>query len=120
VEHREETLLEEIGRRLGPGQYRPFVDVDVLFGYLYRPEEGRWRLYRSLDSADYLEGSDKDLGAMRDFLTPTGDTMLWVRDGAELVRFKGGVEGAVYLRAESTSWHTRSPTCRPDRWSENY
>lgn len=100
-----QTVLEEIKSRLGPGEHgRPYPPVDLLHGYFELVEGGRWRLYL-LDSADYLEGSDADLGAKRSFLTPNGDMLMWVRKGAPLIRFQNGAQTTATLREKETSWH---------------
>jgi hypothetical protein len=105
----QQTVLEEIASRLGQGVDRPFAHVDLLYGYLFRPESGRWRLYLPA-SPDYLEGSEADMGAMRTFLTPSGDTLLWVRVGADLVTFQDGERSAMVKPVPTTSWCPRLST----------
>jgi hypothetical protein len=105
METGDKTVVEEIADRLGTGDDRAFADVDLLYGYLWTREEGRWRLYRAIDSPDYIEGSNEDMGAMRPVLTATGDTLVWVRMGAELRRFLSGEQETVSGKKPSTEWH---------------
>lgn len=104
MDPQQQTVLEEIASRLGPGVDRPFAPVDLLHGYLFRPAAGRWRFYHPA-SADYVEGSDADVGAMRSFLTPKGDTLVWVRVGADLIKFENGEQSAMSKPLPTTSWH---------------
>ncbi|HYO45593.1 MAG TPA: hypothetical protein VEY33_02765 [Gemmatimonadota bacterium] len=100
-----QTVLEEIKNRLGPGEHgRPYPPVDLLHGYYELVEGGRWRLY-ILDSADYVEGSDADMGAKRSFLTPNGDMLMWVRTGADLKLYQNGSQTMAATRQPVTSWH---------------
>lgn len=109
----QQTVLEEIASRLGQGVDRPFAPVDLFYGYLLRPESGRWRLYLPA-SPDYLEGSEADMGAMRTFLTPSGDTLLWVRVGADLVTFQNGELSAMVKPPTTTSWCPKLSTWQRD------
>lgn len=109
-----EGVLAEVVRRLGECKDRPNPDVDLIYGYIWREAEGRWRLYRDLRSGDYLEGSDEDLGAERRYPTFNGDTILFVRVGAELVHYTGKTgKKTKTLAAEepSTNWHTTIRGC---------
>ncbi|HJR54265.1 MAG TPA: hypothetical protein VJ982_11200 [Gemmatimonadota bacterium] len=100
-----QSVLEEIAGKLGSGAGKPFPDVDQIHGFLYRPEAGVWRLYRELDSSDYIQGADADVGAMRTFLTFESDTLVWLRPGAEVDIFVGGELSRGDVPASSSSWH---------------
>jgi hypothetical protein len=102
---RGKTLLEELAGRIGRAA-PPISQVEVLYGYMW-PEVGknRWRLYRSLDSNDHLEGHDVDLLAQRSFLSPAGDTLIYVRRGADVKVQTDSVIGV----PQYTSWHPPRP-----------
>ena len=95
-----QTVLEEIAGRLGPGDGKPFADVNPLHGLLWRPETGGWRLYQG---SDYLEGSWAVVGSMREL--PNGDHLLWVQMGASLVRYEDGAKTTITTYSKSSSWH---------------
>lgn len=104
------SVMEEIAAN-GPGDpSQPFFGIEILYGYLWREglEEGRWRLYHDPSSEDYIEGSGSGLLAERPFLTPSGDTLLYVRHGAEVQLYLGGESrGSQIVGAEAyTDWHT--------------
>ena len=101
------SVLEEIASRLEPVVGRPFPPVNLLHGYLFRPEPGRWRLY-IFNSADYIEGTDADIGAMRSFLTLNGDTLVWAREEATLTGFLNG-EQVMAKPPTYTTWHPPGP-----------
>ncbi len=99
------SVLEEINQKLGQGVGKPFPNLDLIHGYLFRPEEGVWRLYRELDSSDYIQGVDADVGAMRTFLTFESDTLVWLRSGAEVDLFVDGEASRAAVPPGSSPWH---------------
>ena len=100
-----QSVLEEIIEKLGAGTDKPFPDVDLIHGFLFRPQAGFWRLYRELDSGEYIEGQDADVGAMRTFLTFESDTLVWLRAGAEVDLFENGHLSRGDVPANSSPWH---------------
>jgi hypothetical protein len=105
MDPRDPTVIDEIASRLGPGEDTPFALVDLLCGFYARASADRWRLYRALDSADYVEGENKHLGRMDKVKTTRGDTIAYVKLGAPLTRYQNGQLTTVTARQDVTSWH---------------
>jgi hypothetical protein len=105
MDPRDPTVIDEIASRLGPGDGTPFTLVDTLCGYLWRPSNSRWRLYRALDSSDYVEGDNKHVGPMKNVDSTRGDTIVYVKLGAPLSRYQNGQLTTVTARQDVTSWH---------------
>jgi hypothetical protein len=102
---RDPTVIDEIARRLGPGEDTPFALVDVLCGFYTQPRPGWWRLYRALDSADYIEGENKHVGRMDKVTTSRGDTIAYVKMGVSLTVYQNGQVSTTMKRQDVTSWH---------------
>lgn len=107
-----QSLMEEIARNGPEDPGQAFFGVEALYGYIWREGlDGRWRLYRDVSSEDYLEGADSDVLAERSFLTPRGDTLLYVLRGAEVQAYVAGeTRSQTVTGMASTDWHTGTGT----------